>query len=182
MPPIVITGAPGAGKTTLLAELGMRGFKTVAEAARAIIADRLARGETPRPDPVTFAREIVRRDIESYVAHSSATNWVFFDRSVLEGIGMLKEAGAIDDHEIAQLLSTYRFHPTVFVLPPWEAIYSSDSERDQSFSESLAVHLRIVSWYTACGYQLEEVPRGSVAARADYVLGILARDTSGCQR
>ena len=70
MPRVVITGCPGAGKTTLLAELAARGYTTVEESARAIIADRLASGASRRPDRLAFAREILRRDIEKYFRHA----------------------------------------------------------------------------------------------------------------
>src|ERR671938_223494 len=65
-PRVVITGGPGAGKTTLLAELAARGYTTVEESARAIIAERLTSGASRRPSPLAFAREILRRDIEKY--------------------------------------------------------------------------------------------------------------------
>ena len=55
MPPVIVTGGPGAGKTTLLAALADMGYITVEESARAIIEERIARGERPRPDLVTFA-------------------------------------------------------------------------------------------------------------------------------
>jgi len=71
------------------------------------------------------------------------------------------------------MLAEYEFHRSVFVLPPWESIYTTDAERDQSFAEAVAVHARIVEWYTACGYVLHEVPRLPVAARAKYVLRML---------
>jgi predicted ATPase len=71
MPHVIVTGGPGAGKTTLLAELAARGYATVDESARAIIAERLARGESPRPDQGAFAREILRRDIDKYVSRSA---------------------------------------------------------------------------------------------------------------
>ena len=92
MPHVIVTGGPGAGKTTLLAELAVRGYSTVDESARAIIAERLARGESPRPDPVAFAREILHRDIEKYVNRRRTSEWVFFDRGLIEAIGMLHEA------------------------------------------------------------------------------------------
>ena len=38
------------------------------------------------------------------------------------------------------MLATYPFHATVFVLPPWEAIYATDAERDQSFADAVDVH------------------------------------------
>ena len=61
MPHVIVTGGPGAGKTALLSRLAKLGYFTVEDSARAIIAKRVARGDTPRPDLVTFAREILRR-------------------------------------------------------------------------------------------------------------------------
>jgi predicted ATPase len=74
------------------------------------------------------------------------------------------------------MLSTYAFHRSVFILPPWEAIYVNDAERDQPFAEGVAVHGRLVQWYRACGYVLCEVPRLPVAQRARQVRRILAEN------
>ena len=128
MPHVIVTGGPGAGKTTLLAELAATGYATVDESARAVIAERVALGDTPRPDPIAFAREILRRDIEKYVSRPRTSEWVFFDRALIEAIGMLHEASPLTASELRSMLATYPFHPTVFVLPPWEAIYATDSE------------------------------------------------------
>jgi predicted ATPase len=170
---VVVTGGPGAGKTTLLAELAVRGYETVDESARAIIAGRLARGESPRPDPVAFAREILRRDIEKYLDRPRTSEWVFFDRGLIEAVGMLHAASPLLASELESMLAAYPFHPTVFVLPPWEAIYATDAERDQSFAEAVHVHARVVQWYRSCGYVLDEVPRLPVARRAEHVLRVL---------
>jgi predicted ATPase len=178
MPHVIVTGGPGAGKTTLLSELAASGFATVEESARAIIAGRLARGESPRPAPAVFAREILRRDIEKYLNHPRTSEWIFFDRGVIEAIGMLHEAAPLSDTELASLLATYPFHPTVFVLPPWEAIYSTDTERDQTFADAIDVHARVIRWYRACGYLIDEVPRGPVAERAEHVLRTLMKSAS----
>jgi predicted ATPase len=83
---VVITGGPGAGKTALLSELGRRGFRTVGESARAIIVERRAAGLSPRPRPLTFAEEILRRDIEKYEHARNHHGWVFFDRGVVEAL------------------------------------------------------------------------------------------------
>jgi len=172
MPNVVITGGPGAGKTTLLAELAAMGYKTVNESARAIIAERLASGASPRPDALAFTREILRRDIESYVNVPHGPDWVFFDRGVVEAIGMLQEIAPPPEDQLRSMLSAYRFY-SVFVLPPWEAIYTRDSERDQSFADAVIVYDKVVRWYRACGYELHEVPPGPVAQRAAHVLRIL---------
>ena len=182
MPHVIVTGGPGAGKTTLLTELAARGYATIDESARTIIAERIANGQSPRPDPVTFAREILRRDIEKYVHQPRTSKWVFFDRSLIEALGMLHEASPLPSSELESMLATYPFHRTVFVLPPWEAIYSTDAERDQSFADAVDVHARVERWYRSCGYALDEVPRIPVVQRAAYVLRALAESRETARR
>src|SRR5262249_21086060 len=174
---VVLTGGPGAGKTTLLRELAALGYVTVEESARAIIAERLARGASRRPDPLTFAREILARDIAKYVAQSHAAKWVFFDRGVIEALGMVQEVSPLPAQELAAMLDAYPFHRSVFVLPPWQAIYTTDSERDQSFVDAVNVHAKIVRWYDSCGYVLHEVPCLLSQQRAEYVLQVLAQSS-----
>ena len=178
MPPVIVTGGPGAGKTTLLTELAAIGYATVEESARAIITERLARGESRRPDALAFAQEILRRDIEKYLNQPRTSKWVFFDRGLIEAVGMLHEASPLSSIELETILASYPFHATVFVLPPWEVIYANDAERDQSFAEAVEVHAKIVRWYRSCGYVLNEVPRLPVAQRAEHVLRILAESAA----
>jgi predicted ATPase len=172
---VVLTGGPGAGKTTLLAELAAAEHSTVSESAREVIAERLARGHSPRPEPEAFAREILRRDIAKYNEVASGA-FIFFDRCVVEAIAMVHEVAPIPELHLQEMLARYRFHQTVFVLPPWQAIYRTDTERDHSFAHSQRVHGNVVQWYRQCGYKLYEVPRVGVAERARHVLRVL---TSG---
>ena len=174
MPHVILTGGPGAGKTTLLAELAAMGYATADESARAVIAERLARGASPRPDARAFAQEVLRRDIEKYLNQPRTTEWVFFDRALIDALGMLHEASPLSSVELASMLAAYPFHAIVFVLPPWEAIYANDAERDQSFADAVDVHARVVHWYRSCGYVLNEVPRLPITQRADHVLRTLA--------
>ena len=178
MPRVVITGGPGAGKTTLLAEFAARGFTTVEESARAIIAERLARGASRRPDPLAFARDILRRDIAQYVRQQHTSTWVFFDRGVIEAISMVHEAAPLPARELQAMLAAYPFSSPVFILPPWEAIYTTDAERDQSFADAVGVHARLEQWYGSCGYSLREVPRLPVPQRADHLLRVLAESAA----
>jgi len=173
---IAITGGPGVGKTTLIDELARLGYPTVRESAREVIRERLGRGEPPRPDPVTFAREILRRDIEKYRGSASLAGPVFFDRTPVEAITMLHEAVAIDDGERDLLLSTYRFHAPVFVLPPWREIYVTDAERDQPFDGADAIHRLTLDWYGNAGYSIALLPLASPRERAQFVLRALALD------
>jgi predicted ATPase len=174
MPRVIVTGGPGAGNTTLLAEFARLGFQTISDSAREVIAERLARGESPRPDQVTFSREILRRDREKYRTQSDSAGWIFFDRSPLEALAMVHEAVATEEADPLAKLNEYRFHSTVFLLPPWQAIYQTDAERDHSFAHAEHVYASLVRWYRLCGYALHEVPRCAVAERAKHVLQVLA--------
>jgi predicted ATPase len=174
---VIVTGGPGAGKTTLLSALAAMGYDTVEDSARAIIAERLARGASRRPDAIAFGQEILRRDIEKYLRQRRTSTWVFFDRSLIDALGVLHEASALRSGDLEAMLTSYPFHPTVFVLPPWEGIYTTDEERDQSFDEAIDVHAKVVGWYRSCGYALNEVPRFPVAQRVEHVLRALAAGT-----
>lgn len=178
MPRVIVTGGPGAGKTSLLNELATLGHTTVEESARALIAERLAAGLPPRPDPLAFAHEILRRDVEKYQCQSQTSDWVFFDRGVVEALGMLQEAAPLSPQRLQAMLSAHPFHLTVFILPPWEEIYTQDTERDQTFADAVCVHASLVRWYERCGYALHEVPRLPVAQRARHVLDALAHGTA----
>ena len=76
--------------------------------------------------------------------------------------------------ELKAILTKYPFHRSAFILPPWEAIYTNDAERDQTNAEALGVHGRILKWYRFCGYEVHEVPRLPVTQRARHVHGILS--------
>jgi predicted ATPase len=171
---IVITGGPGAGKTSLVAELARRGFVTVSDSAREVIAERRARGLPPRPSAEAFAREILARDSAKFAHSPQGARFTFFDRSPLEALAMVHEAAPMPEGALKAHLGAYRFFDTVFVLPPWEAIYRTDAERDHSFAHARRVHGDLVRWYRWCGYRLHEVPCIPVEARAEHVLQVLA--------
>jgi predicted ATPase len=181
MPRVVLTGGPGVGKTTLLRELGSLGYAVVEESARALIRERTAAGLSPRPDALEFAREILRRDMAKYEQAAESARWMFFDRSPLEALAMVQEAAPMPVSEVEALIASFRFHRTVFLLPPWPGIYARDSERDHSLGHCVAVHERLVAWYGRCGYQLHAVPCLPPAARAQHVLQTLGNRANPAQ-
>jgi predicted ATPase len=172
---VVLTGGPGAGKTTLLEALRARGFATVPETAREVIEARRRQGLAPRPPPRRFADEILRKDIEKYREDERGDGLTFFDRSVVDALGMVDEARPLPEPELRALLAAYPYHREVFAFPPWEAIYTNDTARDQSFAEATRVHREVTRWYRRCGYEVVEVPRLAVSERCAYVLGRLGR-------
>lgn len=170
---VIVTGGPGVGKTTLPKKLEALGYATETESARALIRERLAAGLPPRPGRRAFAAEVLRRDQAKYQLSLGRATTTFFDRSAVEAVGMAQEAGAISAAEVTVLLSALKFHPTVFILPPWQDIYVNDAERDHDYAHCVAVHNELARWYAACGYHLHEVPRLRPAERAAHVLRAL---------
>lgn len=168
----MLTGGPGAGKTTLLAQLASRGHAVQADSAREVIAQRQEAGLPPRPAAEAFARAILARDLEQF--HAAASGDVFFERGAVDALGMLAELGKLGSDERA-LLAGLRYHPLVFVLPPWPAIYVTDAQRDQSFEQAQSVHARVVAWYSQCGYSIVTVPQATPSARADFILAALEK-------
>jgi predicted ATPase len=138
-----------------------------------VISERLAVGLSPRPEPGECAQEILRRDVQKYERSADGVGWVFFDRGVVEALGMVNEVEPMLEAELDARLIACAAYPLVFVLPPWPEIYTTDAERDHDFAHSVAVHGSICKWYEKCGYKLNEVPRLSVAERAQYVLRTL---------
>lgn len=166
----VLTGGPGGGKTALLDALEKRGYHVVPESARRIIKERLVAGLLPRPDPVSFAQDIMKSDIEKYRSVAVGEQATFFDRGVPDALYMLNAESALSRAEIANYVQMFPYNPVVFLLPPWEDIYGTDSERDQTFEESLEVFEGMKSWYSQWGYKTLEVPRGTIDERVSFIL------------
>jgi len=167
---IIATGGPGAGKTSLLTALASRGYESVPETARAVIKERMLRGLPPRPSPEEFARAILRVDVDQYERTRGMERLLFFDRGIPDALGMLHQAGTLTIEEAISYRSKYPYFPRVLVLPPWEAIYETDAERDQTFAESVRIFHSICEWYRKLGYDLLAVPHGTMEERCEFVL------------
>lgn len=170
---IAFTGGPGFGKSTTLAALEARGQRCVPESARAIIQKRLSVGLPRRPTAREFAGQILRRDQAQYRGVQQSKGLVFFDRGVIDALGMRYETGYASWVEVQQVLRDYPFHAAAFVFPPWKEIYAQDAERDQSFEDAVRVDGAVRAWYQKCGFELVEVPRVDAGARCDFILNRL---------
>lgn len=169
----VLAGGPGAGKTTVLDALMQHGFYCLPDVARAVIRRRLDSGLSARPEPAEFARAIFAGDVENY--RSAPKNRVcFFDRGVVDALGMLRHCGELSDDQLNLNLRHYPYHKVAFIFPPWKEIYRMDSERDQTFEESVQVHQSVKTWYSRCGYEVLEVPIGTPAERVEFIENTVA--------
>jgi predicted ATPase len=166
----VITGGPGAGKTTMLNALAERGYIYVSESARAIIRKRLASGLSPRPPLEQFGSDILHMDIARYWETRVTEHPVFFDRGIVDAIYILDQQNAISPGQVEEYVQWFPYNKVVFLMPPWQEIYSTDAERDQTFSESVQVFEGLRKWYARWRYETIEVPRTAIEQRVDFIL------------
>ncbi|HET9824032.1 MAG TPA: AAA family ATPase, partial [Chitinophagaceae bacterium] len=165
----VITGGPGGGKTSLLTFLASKGYDYVPEAAREIIRERLSRGLSPRPAPAAFAQQMFTKDFDNYITNSNRTSLLFFDRSFLDSASLLYDSDLSGYEKIKNSHLINRYNQKVFITPPWEQIYCTDSERDQTFQQSIEVYNKIYSWYAEHQYNLVVIPKATLENRAAFI-------------
>jgi predicted ATPase len=175
----VITGGPGSGKTTLLTELSRRGYRPVPEVARLVIQEQLQTGGTAVPwsDTRRYAEIMLERSIATFLESAAIPQTSFCDRGIPDTLCYMRLIG-LGDLKAAAASRSYRYARTVFVAPPWRAIYVTDTERKQTFAEAIRTCDLMVRVYEELGYQVVELPLCSTEDRADLVLQNLGTVTS----
>lgn len=168
----VVTGGPGAGKTSLIEALAERGYPHVEEAGRKIIREQRQSGgnATHDGDRIAYRELMFDHAIESYRRMTSETRIVFFDRGLPDLAGYSRLIGANVPAHIARAIVLHRYNKLVLIAPPWEDIYTADTERRQDFTEAVATHDAIRYAYVQAGYCPIELPKSSIESRVDFVL------------
>jgi predicted ATPase len=169
----ILTGAPGTGKTAILA--GLDGaVETVAEPAREVLAEQRAAGAPP-PRSAEFVRRLLARSIEKHQRAQDASGVVVFDRGVPDCIAYASYFSsfandpAADPAEAVAAAAEYRYRPEVLIAEPWEAIYTTDEERQMSFDLVERFHEHVVAAYEQAGYRLVTVPKVALEERREFV-------------
>lgn len=167
---VILSGCSGGGKSTLLAELGRRGFGTVEEPGRRIVAEELC-GEgkaLPWVDLAAFARRAIEMAEDDRKRLKQSDGWVFFDRGLVDAALTLEHATGLAATET--LAGRSPFHRKVFLTPPWPEIYRTDRERQHAMAESIAEYHRLLDGFDRLGYETIILPKTDVAARVTFVL------------
>lgn len=169
---IIVTGGPGMGKTSLIEKLKQLRYAYIPESGRHIIQAELKSGGSRLPwaDRQGFAREMFNRAVADYKYARTNNILTFFDRGLPDVIGYLMLCELPIPDSAWSAAKTYRYHPQVFIAPPWQEIYVTDNERKQSFEEAEATYEVMANVYTQLGYSLITIPKTTINERARFII------------
>ncbi|TVZ60029.1 putative ATPase [Flavobacteriaceae bacterium MAR_2010_105] len=172
---IVITGGPGTGKSSLINELKQRGHVCFDEISRQVTLEARAKGveQLFLTEPLLFSELLLEGRLNQFKAAGEIkAEHVFLDRG-------LPDVLAYMDYVSLQYPSTFNeackthVYDHVFVLAPWQEIFTSDAERYENFEQAIAIHEHLLKTYNQFDYQLIDLPFGSIESRTDFILEVL---------
>ncbi|MEU0076472.1 AAA family ATPase [Micromonospora tulbaghiae] len=169
MPGYILTGTPGSGKTAILRHLEIDGHPVVEEAATDVIALDQALG---RPEPWRepgFAERVLdlqRRRRRRADAHADLV--VFHDRSPVCTLALCRHLGLTPPRalldEIERMTVERQYERTVFFVRN-QGFVEATAARRISFEESLVFERIHELTYREAGFDLVDVPAGTLPAR-----------------
>lgn len=169
---IVITGGPSTGKTSVIDSLTELGYVCFPEISRQVTleARKLGIEQLFLEDPFLFSEKLLEGRIKQYIeAEKHSNHLVFLDRGIPDVIAYMDYIGDSYPAHFSKACQQNSYD-TVFLLPPWQAIYTSDSERYESFEQAIAIHDHLENTYRRFGYNLVEVPTGTVEDRVSFII------------
>ncbi len=173
---IVITGGGGSGKSSLIEYFIRQGYCAIREAAREQIRISLEQNSRVLPwgDILEFSRRVQAQMIQDYHLFPEA-DFCFYDRCLLDVLSYLYLDGRDIYAELALDIDNHSYYNKVFILPPWQEIFVQDNERTETFEETVKAFEVIRQTYQDHGYEVVEIPKGTIQERADFILSQIGK-------
>lgn len=169
---VVIAGGPGTGKTSIINHLKERGFLCFDEISRQVTLQARKDGieQLFLTEPLLFSEKLLEGRIQQFNdAAIAKENVVFLDRGIPDVLAYMDYIGDNYPQHFIDACKT-NIYEYVFVLAPWQEIFTSDNERYENFNQAVEIHEHLLKTYMRFGYQLIDVPFGSIEKRADFIL------------
>jgi predicted ATPase len=169
---IVIIGGPGTGKSSIIEGLVAKGYCCYPEISREVTLEAQKRGieQLFLEDPLLFSQMLLDGRIKQFNnARNEAHQWVFIDRGIPDVVAYLDYIGDDYPNHFTDACKE-NVYTKIFILPPWEEIYQSDSERYENFEQAKTIYKHLTKTYINYGYDLIEVPKDSVDNRILFIL------------
>lgn len=174
---IVITGGPGSGKTTLIQHIENLGHVCKHEVSREVINEARKDGidQLFLTDPMLFSEKLLESRLRQYhEANKIEAPFVFYDRGTPDVTAYMDFIGS--NYAATFEAPCFEFmYDSVFLLPPWKAIYTKDNERYETFEQAQIIYKALLEGYKKYGYHVIEVPTGSIEERAAFIFNILKK-------
>jgi predicted ATPase len=172
---IVIIGGPGSGKTTIINALSKMGYCCYPEISRQVTIEAKQKGidQLFLTNPLLFSEMLLEGRINQYKSALLEDDAiVFLDRGIPDVLAYMNFLGDDfpDDFDTAGHEHKYS---RILVLPPWKEIYTSDSERYENFEQAQEIFMHLKETYQSYGYELTEVPIGTVEERVQFILNTI---------
>ncbi len=97
---------------------------------------------------------------------------VFLDRGIPDILAYMHYIGDSYPSFFDQACKESQYQK-VFILPPWEEIYESDEARYENFEQAQLIYQHLNETYKNYGYELTEVPKGTLEERIDFIFSEL---------
>ena len=169
---MIITGGPGTGKTTIIDKLIEYGHVCYPEISREITLEAKKQGveQLFLEKPLLFSELLLEGRKKQYQkALAEENNTVFIDRGIPDILAYMHYIGDSYPAFFDQACKENQYSK-VFILPPWEEIYISDEARYENYEQAKLIFDHLKETYQSYGYQLIEIPKGTVEERINYLL------------
>ncbi|WP_035667743.1 AAA family ATPase [Flavobacterium sp. 83] len=174
---IVIIGGPGTGKSTIIDGLVANGYCCYPEISRQVTAEAQKQGveQLFLTNPLLFSELLLEgRKKQFQNALEESHKIVFIDRGIPDVVAYMDYIGDSYPSFFDTACKEYKY-TKIFILPPWEEIYTSDTERYENFEQAKNIDKHLAATYQNYGYELIEVPKDSVANRILFILDKISK-------
>ncbi|TVZ28548.1 putative ATPase [Gillisia sp. Hel_I_86] len=172
---IVITGGPGTGKSSIINYLESQGHFCLHEISRQITLEAQQQGikQLFLEKPLLFSEKLLQARINQHQeAVQLPRGQIFLDRGIPDVVAYMDYLGTPYPAKFTLACKNHKYDK-IFLLPPWEEIYTSDNERYESFEQALIIHEHLKNSYITYGYNPIEVPKGTVLKRSSFIINSL---------
>ena len=121
-------------------------------------------------DPILFSQLLLKGRLQQHqeVDHFKKTI-LFYDRGLPDVTAYMDFTNVSYPESFHTTCNKYRYG-TVFILPPWKDIYIQDNERYETYEEAEKIHKVLTQSYQKYGYEVIEVPFGTLEERMKFMI------------
>lgn len=176
---IVITGGPATGKTTIIDYLKSKKYTCFEEVIRKLTTEAKMSGDIieVHSNPITlvsdsskFNQRLLNLRFNDYLTSKKINSSLcFFDRGVLDVLAYMSYFEQPIKNGFINICKKCHYD-RIFLLPPWESIFIKDDERFETFEQAIDIYKHLKETYIKFGYNIIEVPFGSVGKRVEFIL------------